>query len=235
MESKVLLKGQYFHYKRSNKMDDLELKKSVESELNFEPSINAAEIGVAVRDGVVTLSGRIPSYWEKIAAERAAARVSGVKAVANELEVRLPGSSERTDEDIARAALDSLKWSVLVPQDKIKVKVSKGWITLEGKVDWQYQKSAAEKAVRKLYGVVGVSNLIEVKPQVSKAEVKSSIEAALKRLAEVDASRIRVETEDGKVVLSGSVRSWFEREEAERAAWAAPGVRAVEDRIAIAA
>jgi osmotically-inducible protein OsmY len=235
MESKVLLEGQYFHYKRSNKMDDLELKKSVESELNFEPSINAAEIGVAVRDGVVTLSGRIPSYWEKIAAERAAARVSGVKAVANELEVRLPGSSERTDEDIARAALDSLKWSVLVPQDKIKVKVSKGWITLEGKVDWQYQKSAAEKAVRKLYGVVGVSNLIEVKPQVSKAEVKSSIEAALKRLAEVDASRIRVETEDGKVVLSGSVRSWFEREEAERAAWAAPGVRAVEDRIAIAA
>jgi osmotically-inducible protein OsmY len=235
MESKVLLKGQYFHHKRSNKMDDLELKKSVESELNFEPSINAAEIGVAVRDGVVTLSGRIPSYWEKIAAERAAARVSGVKAVANELEVRLPGSSERTDEDIARAALDSLKWSVLVPQDKIKVKVSKGWITLEGKVDWQYQKSAAEKAVRKLYGVVGVSNLIEVKPQVSKAEVKSSIEAALKRLAEVDASRIRVETEDGKVVLSGSVRSWFEREEAERAAWAAPGVRAVEDRIAIAA
>jgi osmotically-inducible protein OsmY len=216
-------------------MDDLELKKSVESELNFEPSINAAEIGVAAKNGVITLSGRVPSYWEKIAAERAAARVSGVKAVANELEVRLPGSSERTDEDIAQAAVDSLTWSVLVPQDRIKVKVSKGWVTLEGKVDWQYQKSAAEKAVRKLYGVVGVSNLIEVKPAVSKAEVKSSIEAALKRLAEVDANRIRVDTEDGKVVLSGSVRSWFEREEAERAAWAAPGVRSVEDRIAIAA
>jgi osmotically-inducible protein OsmY len=216
-------------------MDDLELKKSVESELNFEPSINAAEIGVAAKNGVITLSGRVPSYWEKIAAERAAARVSGVKAVANELEVRLPGSSERTDEDIAQAAVDSLTWSVLVPQDRIKVKVSKGWVTLEGKVDWQYQKSAAEKAVRKLYGVVGVSNVIEVKPAVSKAEVKSSIEAALKRLAEVDANRIRVDTEDGKVVLSGSVRSWFEREEAERAAWAAPGVRSVEDRIAIAA
>jgi osmotically-inducible protein OsmY len=190
---------------------------------------------VAVKNGVVTLSGRIPSYWEKVSAERAAARVSGVKAVANELEVRLPGSSERTDEDIAQAAVDTLRWSVFVPQDRIKVKVSKGWITLEGNVDWQYQKSAAEKAVRKLYGVLGVSNLIEVKPQVSKAEVKTSIEAALKRLAEVDANRIRVDTEDGKVVLSGSVRSWFEREEAERAAWAAPGVRSVEDRIAIAA
>jgi osmotically-inducible protein OsmY len=234
MEAQVLLRKRGLLRKEQH-MDDLELKKAVESELNFEPSINAAEIGVAVKNGVVTLTGRVPSYWEKIAAERAAARVAGVKAVANELEVRLPGSSERTDEDIARAAVDTLKWNVLVPADRIKVKVSKGWVTLEGTVDWQYQKSAAEKTVRKLTGVVGVTNLIEVKPSVSKAEVKSAIEGALKRLAEVDANRIQVETEDGKVILSGTVRSWFEREEAERAAWAAPGVRAVEDHIAIAA
>jgi len=216
-------------------MTDLELKKSVESELNFEPSINAAEIGVAAKDGIITLSGSVPSYWEKMAAERAAARVSGVKAVVNEVEVHLPGSSERTDEDIARAALNALQWNVLIPLDRIKVKVSKGWVTLEGMVDWQFQKTAAEKAVRKLIGVKGVIDLIELKPSVSKGEVKAAIEGALKRLAEIDANRIKVETEDGKVVLSGTVRSWFEREEAERAAWAAPGVRTVEDRIAVAA
>ena len=216
-------------------MTDLELRKAVESELNFEPSINAAEIGVAAKDGIITLSGNVPSYWEKMAAERAAARVSGVKAVVNEVEVHLPSSSERTDEDIARAALNALQWNVLIPLDRIKVKVSKGWVTLEGLVDWQFQKAAAEKAVRKLIGVKGVIDLIELKPSVSKGEVKAAIEGALKRLAEIDANKIKVETEDGKVVLSGTVRSWFEREEAERAAWAAPGVRTVEDRIAVAA
>jgi len=216
-------------------MTDLELKKAVESELNFEPSINAAEIGVAAKDGIITLSGSVPSYWEKMAAERAAARVSGVKAVVNEVEVHLPGSSERTDEDIARAALNALQWNVLIPSDRITVKVSKGWVTLEGMVDWQFQKTAAEKAVRKLIGVKGVIDLMELKPSVSKGEVKAAIEGALKRLAEIDANKIKVETEDGKVVLSGTVRSWFEREEAERAAWAAPGVRTVEDRIAVAA
>jgi osmotically-inducible protein OsmY len=216
-------------------MTDLELKESVEKELNWEPSVNAAEIGVAVKDAVVTLSGRVESYWEKIAAERAASRVSGVKAVANELEIRLPYSSERTDEDIARAAVNRLEWSVTVPKDRVKVKVSKGWITLEGSVDWQYQKTAAEEAVHNLVGVKGVLNHIEVKPQVSRVEVKSAIEAALKRSAELDASRINVDTQSDKVILRGTVRSWFEREEAERAAWRAPGVRSVDNRITIGA
>jgi osmotically-inducible protein OsmY len=216
-------------------MTDLELKKSVESELSYEPSINPAEIGVVAKDGIVTLTGRIPSYWEKVAAERAAMRVAGTKAVVNQIEVRLPTSSERTDEDIARAALDALKWSVLIPPNRIKVKVSKGWVTLEGMVDWQFQKTAAENAVRKLYGVLGVSNFVEVKVSVSKSEVKAAIESALKRSAEVDANQIKVETDGDKVILRGSVRSWFEREEAERAAWRSPGVRSVDNRILVGA
>ena len=214
-------------------MNDLELKKNVESELNWEPSINAAEIGVAVKDGIVTLTGRVQSYWDKVEAEHAVDRVAGVKAVVNEIEIRLPYTSERTDEDIARAAIDNLKWSVLVPADKIKVKVSKGWVTLEGTVDWQFQKTAAEKAVRKLIGVIGVSNLVDVKPRVSKHEVKSTIESALKRSAELDASRIKVETDGDRVTLTGSVHSLFEKEEAERAAWRSPGVRSVDNRIRV--
>ncbi len=214
-------------------MTDLELKKSVEEELNWEPSVNPAHIAVAAKDGIVTLAGRVESYIEKINAERAAARISGVKAVVNEIEVRLPNSSERTDEDIARAAVNALNWSISVPANRIKVKVSGGWVTLEGGVDWQFQRKAAENAVRGLIGVKGVSNLIEVKPQVSKTVVKTAIESALKRTVEADANRISVETDGDKVILRGNVRSWFEREEAERAAWSAPGVRTVDNRITV--
>jgi len=216
-------------------MTDLELKKNVESELNFEPSINPAEIGVAAKDGIVTLTGRAQSYWEKVAAERAAMRLDGLKAVVNELTVRLPYSSERTDEDIAQAALNSLKWSVLIPADRIKVKVSKAWVTLEGAVDWQFQKTAAEKAIRKLHGVLGVTNLLEVRAKPSTAQVKAEIEAALKRSAGLDANRIKVEVEGDTITLRGSVHSCFEREEAERAAWRAPGVRTVANRITVGA
>src|SRR6202048_2250491 len=214
-------------------MTDAEIRKNVEAELSFEPSINASEIGVAVKDGIVTLTGRVDSYWEKIAAEEAAARVSGVKAVANELEVRLPFSNERTDEDIARAAVNRLEWTIPVPKDRIKVKVSKGWVTLEGEVDWQFQKKAAEDAVRSLVGIKGVINHIEVKERPSTAEVKAKIEEALKRSAEGDASSITGATEGARVILKGTVRSWFEREEAERAAWRAPGVRSVDNRIVV--
>ncbi len=212
---------------------DTDLRGDVVDELELEPSVDAAQIGVTAREGVVTLTGSVKSYSEKLTAERVAKRVHGVKAIANDIEVRLPGSSERTDSDIARAAVDALKWKTSVPDGRVTVSVTKGWVTLEGEVDWQYQKDAAFEAVHHLRGVKGVINLIALKPRVSATEVTSRIEAAFRRSAELDAHKVHVETHDGKVTLRGDLRSWSERQEAERTAWAAPGVTDVENLIMV--
>jgi osmotically-inducible protein OsmY len=213
--------------------NDRELQIDVLDELRWEPGVNATDIGATVKDGVVTLEGTVSSFAEKWAAEKAVKRLPGVKALAVELNVKLPGSSERTDSDIAQAAKNALKWDVLVPYDRIKVTVEKGFLVLEGEVDRDYQRSAAKQAVQYLMGVKGVANEITIKPSVAPTEVKNKIEAAFKRNAILDANQIKVHADGGKVTLSGSVHSWAEREEAENAAWAAPGVSEVKDLIAV--
>ena len=212
---------------------DTELQNAVHDELLFEPSVVATDIGITVKNGVVSLVGTVTSYAEKWAAERAAERVSGVRALAKDLKVNLPSLNHRSDQDIAAAALNVLKWDIEVPDQQIKVEVENGYVTLLGEVDWNYQRTAAESDTRRLTGVVGVLNNIALKPHLSPKQVSSKIEAALQRAAVQDARRIQVEATGGRVVLRGTVRSWAERNDAERAAWAAPGVTSVEDHIRI--
>jgi osmotically-inducible protein OsmY len=214
-------------------MTDKDLKQHVERALEWEPSVDATDIGVSVETGVVTLRGNVASYAEKLAAERTALAVYGVKGLANDLVVHLSNLFQRTDTEIAHAALNALGWSALVPKDRVTVTVAQGWLNLQGTVDWQYQKDAAVRAVQDLTGVKGVTNKITVKARVKAADVRTEIEAAFRRHAEIDARRINVTAMDGTVILSGNVHSWSERRQAERAAWAAPGVVMVDDRLAI--
>ncbi len=215
-------------------MNDKTLRQNVVDELDFDPSLDSANIGVAARDGVVTLSGHVPSFTQKFGAERAAWRVKGVKAIAQELDVRIPGEKQVDDDQIARRAIKILEWSADFPHTTIRVKVTGGWVTLSGEVEWDFQRKAAEAAVRKLSGIVTVINEIALSNKAKKLDIQKHIAEALARHAAFEASRIQVEVrEDGEVTIAGEVADWNEREAVERAVWSTPGVISVDDRLRI--
>jgi osmotically-inducible protein OsmY len=214
-------------------MSDNELKQHVEHALDWEPSLDSNDIGVSVDKGVVTLHGNVRTYRDRVAAEKIAMMLYGTKGVANDLVVQVSTSQRRTDAEIAQAAVDALNWTASMPKERVTVTVCNGWITLTGATDWQYQREAAARAVRDWTGVRGITNKITIEPPIQPADISTKIEAAFKRSAQIDARRIHVTTDDGKVILTGNGRSWAERQEAERAAWAAPGVRVVDDRLAV--
>ncbi len=213
-------------------MEDKALRLDIIDELDFEPSIRAQDVGVAVSNGIVTLTGHVHSYAEKLAVERTVGRIKGVKAVAMELDVRLPSTPKTADDEVAKRCVDILKWNVWT-SETIQVKVEHGWVTLAGSVDWAYQKQAAERAIHALSGVRGVSNLIAIKPAIHPEDVRSTIEKAFLRNAELESGQIRVQANAGQVVLEGNVKTWHERQIAEQAAWSAPGVTSVDDRIRV--
>lgn len=213
-------------------MEDKALKMVVLDELAWEPSIDSADIGVTVENGIVQLTGRVANYAQKVATETVVKRVKGVRGYVEDLEIR-PFAPAYSDEAVAGRVANLIDWDVTVPKNAVKVKVEKGYVTLTGQVDWQYQRYAAERGVRRLQGVRGLSNQIQVKPHVQASDIKRRIEDALERQADIEAHRISVTVDGGKVRLDGKVKAWFERDVIERAAWAAPGVSAVEDRVSI--
>jgi osmotically-inducible protein OsmY len=212
---------------------DVEIQKDVMEELQWEPLLNATEIGVAVKNGVVTLSGSVDTYLKKREAEKAAQRVAGVKAVAEDIEVNISSAFRKTDAEIAGAVLSALKWHSSVQDEKIKVTVEDGWVTLEGEAEWEFQRSSARNAIENLMGVKGITNNIKIVSRAILKEIKQKITSAFHRSATIDADKINIDTAAGKVVLTGKVRSWAERRDAENAAWAAPGVTKVDNKLEI--
>jgi osmotically-inducible protein OsmY len=212
-------------------MDDLQLRRSILDELDYEPTVDAANIGVAVKGGIVTLTGHVPSYAEKVAAERAVRRVRGVRAIAEEIEIRVPNEKRTSDDEIAKRAADILQWDTTVPKDAIEITVQHGWVTLNGTVDWNFQRSAAETDIHRLSGVAGVHNQIKIEPRLRISDLQRRIEGALKRNAEIEAKDIQITEQGGTVTLTGTVRDWAEYEAIRRVVWSAPGVQSVDDQL----